>query len=195
MASKAGYFCLHDIVATQEKVSSKFDVKVHKLGFLDPSTGGDDILPNTKLDLPFWLAQGLKRRHVVQVDIPKVYREGYRDILQADATVIDLHKYGPKYYDFGSYLAKMGHDDSEEIGKCLIQCFKERVKKIMDSSYNQMHSSSSDFVQKLDDSEKDVFKTGQVTSKNFEDWQNRDLEKITMSELVHNHKKRKRTDD
>ena len=33
--------------------------------------------------------------------MPKTYREVYREIMTADPLVVDLHKQGPYYYEFG----------------------------------------------------------------------------------------------
>ena len=35
------------------------------------------------------------------VQVPKTYREVYREIMTADPLVVDLHKQGPYYYEFG----------------------------------------------------------------------------------------------
>ena len=35
------------------------------------------------------------------VKVPKTYREVYREIMTADPLVVDLHKQGPYYYEFG----------------------------------------------------------------------------------------------
>ena len=39
------------------------------------------------------------KSHFLQV--PKTYREVYREIMTADPLVVDLHKQGPYYYEFG----------------------------------------------------------------------------------------------
>ena len=35
------------------------------------------------------------------LEVPKTYREVYREIMTADPLVVDLHKQGPYYYEFG----------------------------------------------------------------------------------------------
>ena len=35
------------------------------------------------------------------LQVPKTYREVYREIMTADPLVVDLHKQGPYYYEFG----------------------------------------------------------------------------------------------
>lgn len=44
-----------------------------------------------------------------------------REILKADACVVDLHKFGLFFYEFGAYLSRLEHRDSTEIGSVLVQ--------------------------------------------------------------------------
>ena len=92
-------------------------------GYLDTSNESDDLRPGTKLELPFWLARSLcgRRRTIVTVELPKQYKEGYREILSADASVVDLHKLGPYFYKFGSELLKFELPDTPDIAKSLLQ--------------------------------------------------------------------------
>lgn len=60
----------------------------------------------TSLELPTWLVQEMSsgRQPVVSPDLPKVYRQSYREILKADACAIDLHKFNLYFYELGSHL-------------------------------------------------------------------------------------------
>jgi hypothetical protein len=55
-------------------------------GFLDPSSESEDIAVGTTVDLPYWLAQSLcsRRRNIVTVEIPKIYKEPYRSVVKHD---------------------------------------------------------------------------------------------------------------
>ena len=44
-----------------------------------------------------------------------------REILSADANVVDLHKLGPYYYSFGTQLLHFQHPQSLDIAKSLLQ--------------------------------------------------------------------------
>ena len=57
----------------------------------------------------------------MSVELPKVYRESYREIFDADATVVDLHKLGPYFYLFGTRLLHFELPDSADIAKSLLQ--------------------------------------------------------------------------
>ena len=79
-------------------------------------------MPGTKMELPFWLATGLcsKKRKIVSIELPKSYKRGYREILSADANVVDLHKMGPYFYAFGSKMLSFEHQESEDIAVALL---------------------------------------------------------------------------
>lgn len=95
------------------------------LGYLDSSSTSDDLQPGTKLDLSFWMARALcsRKRHIVSVEMPRPYREGYREILTADANVVDLHKLGPYYYSYGSQLLKFELPETADVAKSLIKVY------------------------------------------------------------------------
>ena len=92
-------------------------------GYLDPSTESEHIMAGTKMELPHWLAQAIcsRRKHTVSMDLPKQYREGYRQILSADSNVVDLHKAGPYFYVFGTQLLQFEHPDSFDVAKTMLQ--------------------------------------------------------------------------
>ena len=62
-----------------------------------------------------------RKRHIISADVPKNYRDTYREILTADANVVDLHKLGPYYYCFGTHLLKFEQPDAADISKSLVK--------------------------------------------------------------------------
>lgn len=87
---------------------------------MDPSSDSEHLEAGTTLELPFWLAESLssRRQPLISVEMPKVYKEAYREILIADASVVDLHKLGMYYYDFGQLLSK--YDPKGDVGNSLV---------------------------------------------------------------------------
>ncbi|KAJ8042254.1 DNA replication complex GINS protein PSF3 [Holothuria leucospilota] len=126
------YYNIDDIIASQEKVPCTCEVTLHRLGFLNPSNEGDDIIPGTKLDLPLWLAGGLglhgRRRNIVSVDLPKVYKSNMREILSADANVVDMRKTSPHFYAFGTKLLNFQHEESADVSKMLLEVHTKDFK-------------------------------------------------------------------
>ena len=125
------YFDLDDILACQEKIPCTFETQVKDLGFLDHGSDGDNIESGTKMELPFWLAKELcaRQRRIISVDLPKVYREAYRQILEADATAVDLNKLGPYFYSVGGKILEFGNAENPRIADSLMMvclfCFLE----------------------------------------------------------------------
>jgi GINS complex subunit 3 len=72
------------------------------------------------------------------------------------------------------------------------QTFQGRLRKIMDSSQNSFNGDSSKLVEKLDESERILFRERQKALNDFHCWETRKTEKLTTSEMVKHHRKRKR---
>nr|CAD7408558.1 unnamed protein product [Timema cristinae]CAD7426426.1 unnamed protein product [Timema monikensis] len=185
------YFSIDDILATQERLPCKFQMKVHRLGFLDPSSESEDIAEGTSIELPYWLARSLcsQRRQIVTVEIPKIYKEAYREILKADPCVVDLHKLEIYFYEFGSYLARLNHQDSQPIGAMLVQTFKDRFRQVMDWAQN----SGADplIAQRLDALERQLFSEGRQSRARLNCWLNTGSSQLLAADMVVSHKKRK----
>ncbi|XP_071446509.1 DNA replication complex GINS protein PSF3 [Hetaerina americana] len=174
------YFSIDDIMATQERLPCKFEIDVRRLGFLDPSSDSEDIASGTTLELPYWLARSLCNRSqsVISVNIPRIYKEAYREILKADASVVDLHRLSVYFYEFGSYLSGFNHRDSAEIGSLLLQTFKDRFRLIMDWSQNSSGDMSQrstgelglDPTSRLDSLERGLLHSGRASWMALESW-------------------------
>ncbi|KAG8238747.1 hypothetical protein J437_LFUL018575 [Ladona fulva] len=217
------YFSIDDIMATQERLPCKFEVDVLRLGeycrnqakiimsnttalkvakksFLDPSSDDEDIKTGTTLELPYWLARALcnRNRSIVSVNIPRIYKEAYREILKAEASVVDLHRLCVYFYEFGSYLSGFNHRDSTEIGNLLVQCFKDRFRLIMDWAQNSSGDTSgsgrgagSDPTARLDNLERGLLITGRSSWEALEAWLSQGGGRpIGPANMVVNHQKR-----
>lgn len=81
------------------------------------------LCQDTKMELPLWLSKGLyeRKRRVLSVELPKVYKEGWRTVFNADANVVDLHKMGPYYYGLGSQMLHFENPENTEIAQTLLQ--------------------------------------------------------------------------
>ncbi|WAR11738.1 PSF3-like protein, partial [Mya arenaria] len=188
------YYNIDDILATNEKIPCKIEMPIYRLGFLDSSSINEDLMPGTKIEFPHWMARSLcsRKRHMVSVETPKQYRESYREILTADASVVDLHKLGPYYFSFGTHLLKFDLPESQDVAKMLVKSFQHRFRKVMDSSQNSYNEDTSKLTEKLDESERLLFRAGQLGLNDFMRWETRQTEKLVTSEMVKKHRKRKR---
>uniref|UniRef100_A0A8C1HT37 DNA replication complex GINS protein PSF3 n=1 Tax=Cyprinus carpio carpio TaxID=630221 RepID=A0A8C1HT37_CYPCA len=150
----------------------------------------------TKMEMPLWLAKGLyeRKRRVLSMELPKVYREGWRTVFGADPTVVDLHKMGPYYYGLGSQLLHFDSPENPEIANTILQTFIGRFRRTMDSSQNAYNEDTSALVERLDCLERSLFKAGQSGLNSFQLWEKGRSSHLTASSLVINYRKRKITD-
>lgn len=83
-------------------------------GKLNPATEEKDVKAGTELELPAWLVASdcsIGRQPIFAPELPKVYKEAYREILKADATAINLHKFNVYFYELGSYVKQFDRKD------------------------------------------------------------------------------------
>lgn len=62
----------------------------------------------------------------------------------------------------------------------------------MDSSRNSFNEDTCSLTNKLDETERSLFKSGQKELNDFQRWETRQTEKLMTSKMVQNHRKRKR---
>lgn len=188
------YFSLTDILCTEERISCKVEVTLPRLGFLDLSSESEHLKPGTKLELPLWLAQPLNmaKESIVNVDIPKTYREGYREILAADACTVILNKWNPHYYEVGMYLKKFNNRDCEMMMDSLLLTFRARFRLVMDRAQNPVSDPTlNNLLPRL---ERDLFLSGRKAKLQLNEWLKKGSNVIESSQSAVNLKKRKRTD-
>ena len=188
------FFSIDDILACHQRVPCQFELPVYRLGFLNPNSSDEHLQVGTKMEIPLWLARMLcsRRRQIVSVGLPKAYREAQRDILSADANIVDLYKLGPYYYSMGVKLLRFEHLERADLSKSLLETFLNRFRWIMDSSQNAFQSDTSSLMSKLDEKERELFRTGQRAVQDMERWERGESHKITSSSVVQNRRKRKR---
>lgn len=189
------YLSTDDILALSQRVACNFERSVQGLGFIDPATESNDVTVNTKVEIPLWLAKVLHSRKLVSIEVPKGYNETYREILDADSTVVDLHKLGPRFYSFGKHLVGLNIKESEDIAKSLVNTFHQRFHKLLDYSLSVTSDTGNEMLQyqsTLDDKELDILATGKKSTEEFKRWEKRANEKVTANEMVATFKKRKR---
>ncbi|XP_026539976.1 DNA replication complex GINS protein PSF3 [Notechis scutatus] len=194
------FLSLADILMSQERLPCRAEVAWPRLAaFLaraDAAAAPGKALPEgSKLEIPLWLAKGLyDKRRILSVELPKVYKESWRTVFNADASVVDLHKLGPYYYGFGSQLLNFDNPENTELAQSILQTFIGRFRHIMDSSQNTFNEDTSALVARLDELERALFQTGQKGLQDFQCWEMGQASQITISSLIQNYKKRKFTD-
>lgn len=190
------FFDLDDILASQQKVPCQFEQPVYRLGYLNPHSNDEHIPVGTKMELPIWLAQALggRRRNIVKLELPKHYCEQQRNILRADANVVDLYKQGPYFYSMGVKLLFFDHLERSAVAGTLLRTFLNRFRRIMDTSHHAFSSDTTPLMTKLDETERALFRTGQRSVVAMEKWARGRSHRMEASEVVKNRRKRRRED-
>lgn len=90
-------------------------------GKLNSSAEDNNLKAGTVLELPLWLGQQLSagRQPVVSMDLPRIYKEAYREILKADPCAVDLHKLNLYFFELGFYVKHL--DSRGEVSSVLLQ--------------------------------------------------------------------------
>ena len=134
------YWNIDDILAGDARVLCKFELPVYRLGHLVPGTGDENIAAGTKMELPYWLARVLcaKRRQIVSVELPKAYKDTFREMIRADANVINFQKLGPYYYSTGVKLLGFGLPETDALSRALVEVSKVAAGAIRVSTYDPL---------------------------------------------------------
>ncbi|XP_065175376.1 DNA replication complex GINS protein PSF3-like [Sycon ciliatum] len=166
------YFSIDDILSSQEKVPCVLDLPLIRLGYLDATSESEHIVRGSKLDFPIWLANALKnqRTPIVSVDLPKYYKDSYREILAADANVVDLHKLGPYFYAVGCKILSFQHPERADVSRSLFESYLNRVLGVIDKAQHSYVADTSTFIRRLDVSERRVFSAGQHAAREMQVW-------------------------
>ncbi|KAK1330459.1 hypothetical protein QTO34_010648 [Cnephaeus nilssonii] len=202
LGHEENFLSLDDILMSHEKLPVRTEIPIPRLGAFFPERSGgaetDNTIPQgSKLELPLWLAKGLfdNKRRILSVDLPKIYREGWRTVFSADANVVDLHKMGPTSTGLAPsscILTAQRMQTSPSLSSR--QTFIGRFRRIMDSSQNAYNEDTSALVARLDEMERGLFQMGQRGLNDFQCWEKGQASQITASNLVQNYKKRKFAD-
>eukprot|EP00106_Octopus_bimaculoides_P012989 XP_014780431.1 PREDICTED: DNA replication complex GINS protein PSF3-like [Octopus bimaculoides] len=161
------YFDIDDILASQEYIPSKIEMTLYRL-----------VLNRISANIKY-----------------QPYRIGYREVMKADASVVNLHKLGPYFYDLGCKLRYFPFTEIDDVAKSLLDTFQVRFRKILDASQSSLNEDSSSLTSTLDSTEKFLFHTGLKSLNDFQSWETRRAEKLTSSEMVRIYRKRKREND
>jgi len=186
------YYDIDTILAEEERIPTRFRYDAHQLGYLDPGSVEEDITKDTKVELPLFLAKMLSKKQLVVLSVPKCYEAKFRSNMNADASVMDLHRY-PYYYDVGQDLSLLLKE--ADLHGILQKAFAQRYKMILDKSQNMRNADTTEFTTRLTTNENKLFEAGYLSSIEYEKWKNRKNSKITTASVINSNRKRKRAED
>jgi len=181
---------------SSNRISCTFLFQVNGLGYIDPGNISDDIEAGSKFDLPLWLCEALcqKSNPFVTVHYPKQYKAGFREILDADSTVVDLNKNGPYFHHFGRRLTTFKTPESLSLAKVLLSAFNHRIIKIMKLSSNCLIGPQNEKVKTFDVLEQNLFMLGQAAVMGFLKWSRGRERILETSKTIEYYRKRKLID-
>ncbi|KAG0270020.1 DNA replication protein [Actinomortierella ambigua] len=180
------YYDIDSILAEDQKVKCVFQDEVPGLSWLEG--GYDDVLrARSKVDLPFWLAREIidHPEGVVPLDLetPEFFGAKVRNGLRAEATMVDLPKLCPQFFRFGIHFLHLVDDAS--LSKVLAQAFKARLQTTMDHAQSGGNKDFTDYLSRLDETERELYKAGLESCSSLHQWNNQSLGRIrSASEMV-----------
>ncbi|XP_055594915.1 DNA replication complex GINS protein PSF3 [Uranotaenia lowii] len=184
------YYSIDDIMVTQERIPSRTIHHLYQMGFLDSSEKSEHLEPNQQLELPLWyLLQQDDRNPNFELVIPDIFTTAYKEIYKADANYVELGKLNKFYYELGMYLCRFSNSD--DLAEMLFDTAQERIKGIKDMCNNVSSENLTD-NKKLEYIERMLYEEGSRSHKMFSDWLQEKAVNIKSTELVTNHRKRKR---
>ena len=124
-----------------------------------------------------------------------MYSEQQRNVLRADANVVDLYKAGPFFYSVGVKLLSFEHAEQRALSRCLLEAFLNRFRRIMDLSQNAFRVDTSSLTARLDESERLLFATGQRSLAAMEAWERGESHRLVTVPALRDSRKRRREEE
>ncbi|KAI7856692.1 putative DNA replication complex GINS protein psf3 [Circinella umbellata] len=181
------YYDIDSILAEHSKIPCIF---LHDIdASVNLSGDGNEIAANSRVELPFWMAKVLAQyrlpngENLVTIELPRAYGTRVRNSLDASPTSIDFRQVSPYFYQFGTKLYDLIIDD--QLPATLEKTFKARLKEIMNISLTGSTNVGQDFLQKLDETEKELFKAGQESTAESRKWRHRRRQQLKPVSLGH----------
>ncbi|MCL4131361.1 UNVERIFIED_CONTAM: hypothetical protein GTU68_011155 [Idotea baltica] len=131
------------------------------------------------------------KRRIISAQLPITFREKYREILNADPLVVNLHKLGPYFYEVGQHMLPLAGNEATQLAILLAQTLRERLRGIMDSALHSLADDNMKQVALLDELERSLFNVGQKSLRDHELWLSRRAHLLTTSSLIDKANKRK----
>ncbi|KAI9308431.1 DNA replication complex GINS protein psf3 [Cunninghamella echinulata] len=146
------------------------------------SGDGTDLPRGSRVELPFWLSKALAQltlegnETMIQIELPKAFGMRVRNALDASPTAVDYRLLCPFFYIFGHKLLDLLV--VPELAPVLENAFKLRLRSIMDYSQSGAGNIGQEFLQKLDETEKELFKSSQDSASQLRQWYNKKVYRL-----------------
>ncbi|KND02791.1 uncharacterized protein SPPG_01872 [Spizellomyces punctatus DAOM BR117] len=176
------YWDLDAILAEQQKLPSFFRMDVPGYGFLEGNLDVD-LAANTRIELPYWLAEHLALNDYIDLELPKCFGHRVRNDLNASPTSVNLGSLCSYYYRFGVKIINLVVDAM--LPDILADAFIARLPLIMDyTQTSRLRTDRSEFIYSLDETEKELYKTGHESVTAMAQWDQRKAVRIHTAEVL-----------
>ncbi|KAI8988649.1 glycoside hydrolase superfamily [Pilobolus umbonatus] len=146
------YYNIDSILAEQIKIPCIALFDFNEL--VDLNGDGSAVSSNSRIELPYWLVEPMARvTALVSVELPKTYSMKARNALDANPKSLDFRLLCPYFYKLGIKLLGLVVD--EKLPGILYNVFKTRMRDIMNYSQTTLTSTGQEFIQRLDETEKE----------------------------------------
>ena len=174
----SAYYDLDAILAEEERVPTTFLRGAQGLGALDSGSGGDDLQPGARVELPIWIADVLAARTLVTLEAPRCYASRFRTYLLADPVVVNLRERSPHFYETGLRLASYVRD-AELLCAALLATLAMRFRDIVDKAQSAQGEDVSQLTRAMTDLERRIFAAGFAGARDQLRWKRREGDKLT----------------
>jgi GINS complex subunit 3 len=153
------YFHLDDLCAEDERVPLKWLSTARGVAYLDASLAGDDVAAGSVMELPLWLAEELKAKNLVDVQLPAAYTRKARADVKADANAARLREQSPFFYTVGLRLAPLlgSGDEAAALSADVHATLADRAAGILHRARTGVGADVSRYRGLLTDLEQQVF--------------------------------------
>jgi len=173
------YWDLEEALAEQQEVAvvASHDVKGGGLLYAQGLALTKDLKAGDKIQVPFWLAQSLARRHMVELQLPEIYGSCEQEMLQRDPVVCRLCDKSSYFFEIGMRVAYLLEDQTlaDDLLEAQLQRWREMVKMlgnlgVVRLQTHPLNPGASIFPRTLTAAEHAMWLGGQAAESAYREW-------------------------
>jgi len=173
------YWDLEEALAEQQEVAvvASHDVKGGGLLYAQGLALTRDLKAGDKIQVPFWLAQSLARRHMVELQLPEIYGSCEQEMLQRDPVVCRLCDKSSYFFEIDMRVAYLLEDQTlaDDLLEAQLQRWREIVKMlgnlgVVRLQTHPLNPGASIFPRTLTAAEHAMWLGGQAAESAYREW-------------------------
>lgn len=173
----SNYWSIDDILAEEEKLNVKFNQKSYQNSGLDINLPPkQDIDEAQTMELPIWLALALAKAKIIDIEIPRYFKENFKKTLEADPNVVNLRDKTLYYYEVGMKIIEFL--DANEVINTLLSVFLTRIKEFANISFHLRIEDCSNLLRKMVNIEIKIFNFGREAALNYRNYKEKKRNEI-----------------